>query len=124
MPSIVPTRAHWVYSHRVQIPEISTGELAEIINAGQEVSLIDVREPDEFDTLRALGAVLIPLGDIVERAGELPDGPLHIICGSGFRSMQACEALAPLGHNVTNIAGGTKAWANGGHPTATGSNAQ
>ena len=109
-----------VYDRQVSIPEISVDELAALLGSNSPVSIIDVREPHEFAAGHAPGAKLLPLGDIVERAGELPAGPLHVICGSGVRSLQACEALAPLGHDVTNIAGGTSGWIAAGHSVDTG----
>lgn len=111
--------AQGVYHRHVPIPEISIDELASLRGGESPVSLIDVREPHEYEAGHVPGAVLIPLGEVVERAGELPAGALHIICGSGVRSLHACEALAPLGHDVTNIAGGTGGWIAAGHAVDT-----
>lgn len=110
-----------VYDRPVQIPEISVDTLAQLAESDTHVNIVDVREPHEYEAAHASRAILIPLGDVVARKDELPDGPLHIICGSGVRSMHACEALAPLGFDVTNVAGGTGAWVEAGHPTTAGS---
>lgn len=113
-----------VYHRQVPIPEISVDELAALVASNASVSIIDVREPHEYEAGHAPGAQLIPLGDVVERAGELPAGPLHVICGSGVRSLHACEALEPLGYDVTNIAGGTGGWIAAGHAVDTGLSAE
>jgi len=95
--------------------------VAEMVAADTGVTIVDVREPHEFAEAHAAGAIPIPLGQIISRRDELPDGPLHMICRSGGRSMEACEALAPLGYDVTNVAGGTLAWIEAGHPVSGGS---
>ncbi len=105
----------------MQIPEISVESLNELRESDAHVTLIDVREPHEYEAAHAVGAILVPLGDIIARKDELPEGPLHIICKSGGRSHTACEALASLDYEVTNIAGGTDAWVANGYAVATGS---
>lgn len=115
-----PQRPAGVYHQQVHISEIAVDALAALGESDSPVTLIDVREPHEYEEIHATGAVLIPLGEVLERKNELPDGPIHIICRSGARSMTACEALAPLGYDVTNIAGGTLAWVSAGYPSTTG----
>lgn len=105
----------------MQIPETNVDSLAALVESETTVTIIDVREPHEYEAGHAVGAILIPLGDILLRKDELPEGPLHIICRSGARSLHACEALTPYGFDVTNVAGGTDAWIQNGHPAATGS---
>ena len=90
-------------------------ELARLVDVSSNVRLIDVREDSEYEIGHVPGAVHIPLGHIVDRAGELLDGPWHMICRSGARSMKACEQLAPLGIDVTNVAGGTEGWIDAGY---------
>lgn len=119
-----PSGTVGVYDRQVSIPELSVDELAALMASDASVSIIDVREPHEYEAGHAPGAILIPLGDIVERTDELPAGPLHIICGSGVRSLHACEALAPLGYDVTNIAGGTGGWIAAGHAVDMGTSAE
>lgn len=101
------------------IPEIDVDELADRLPS--DASLIDVRQPDEYEQAHVPGAVLVPLDELPERVGDLPDGPLLVICRSGARSMKACEWLAPQGHDVANVAGGTLAWVDSGREVATGS---
>lgn len=85
-------------------------------------ALVDVREPDEFEEVRAVGAVLIPLGQVPARLDELPrDGTVYVICRSGGRSMRAAELLVASGVDAVNVAGGTLAWAEAGLPVEHGS---
>ena len=104
-----------------EIPEIGIAALASLRAAGG-IRLIDVREPDEYAVAHVPGAVLLPLGTVPERIGEIGEGPLHIICKSGGRSMQAAFFLAAHGIECTNVAGGTDAWVAAGHDVATGDN--
>ncbi len=81
--------------------------------------LIDVREPSEFAGGRIPGALLIPLGTLPSRAGEIDiDRPAVMICHSGKRSTDACEELHSLGYSkLHNLEGGMVAWKAGSHPT-------
>ena len=81
--------------------------------------LVDVREPGEYDQIHAEGATLLPLSEFEARYAELPtDRPLVMICRSGARSARAGEFLLANGYgDVTNLAGGTQAWAEAGLPT-------
>jgi glyoxylase-like metal-dependent hydrolase (beta-lactamase superfamily II)/rhodanese-related sulfurtransferase len=78
------------------------------------VEVVDVREPDEFNG--ALGhiadAKLVPLGSLVERAGQLSkDKPIVVVCRSGARSAQATVLLRTKGFTrVANLAGGMLRW--------------
>ncbi|PPF25115.1 sulfurtransferase [Rathayibacter rathayi] len=74
-------------------------------------TVLDVREPDEYATGHARGAVNLPLSQLGQRLNEVPaDRPVHIICQSGGRSSQATEALADRGYDVIDVTGGTSAW--------------
>jgi rhodanese-related sulfurtransferase len=98
------------------VPEIDVAELAAHHHEGP--TLIDVREPGEFATARVPGAQLIPLGDLVERIDEVPtDGTVNVICATGARSARAAEHLRRQGIDAFNVAGGTRAWIDAGHPT-------
>lgn len=77
--------------------------------------LIDVREPQEWQLGHADGAIHIPMGEIVERLDEVPDGAA-IICRSGARSAQVVAYLQQQGRDAVNVAGGTLAWAAEGRP--------
>lgn len=81
--------------------------------------LVDVREQNEYDELRAEGAELLPLSEFEARFAELPrDQPLVMICRSGARSARAGQYLLDQGYtDVVNLEGGTLAWADAGLPT-------
>ena len=84
-----------------------------------DAQLIDVRESDEYASVRAEGAVNIPLSEFVARTDEInPDQDIYLICKSGGRSAQAGEYLeqARGWDNVINVAGGTTAWVEQGLP--------
>jgi rhodanese-related sulfurtransferase len=85
------------------------------------VTLLDVRNPDEYEEKHVPGAVLIPLGELAARLDEVPTGdPLYVICAAGGRSLTATRALVGAGHSAVSVAGGTNGWAAGGHPVVAG----
>jgi molybdopterin/thiamine biosynthesis adenylyltransferase/rhodanese-related sulfurtransferase len=94
------------------IPTMSAHELKRKIDARERFELIDVREAFEYEMARIDGAKLIPLGEIAERADELPrERPIVVHCHSGQRSAQAVRLLQHRGFaNVYNLEGGIDAW--------------
>lgn len=101
------------------VPEIDVHELARLREEG--AVLLDVRNPDEWETARVPGVPLIPLPEIADRADEAPAAdPLYVICAGGVRSAKAAEHLRTLGVNAVNVAGGTNAWIEAGYPTESG----
>jgi rhodanese-related sulfurtransferase len=103
----------------MEIPQIDVGELSRLRTDGAVI--IDVRNPDEYEEAHVPGALLFPLPELAGLVEDLPaDVALYLICKSGGRSQVACEQLAPLGHEVANVAGGTMAWINAGSDVATG----
>ena len=84
-----------------------------------EVQILDVREPDEFTGPlgHIQGAVLIPLGQLAERAGELSrDKPVVAVCRAGGRSAQATIILQQAGFkDIANLTGGMLRWRAEGH---------
>jgi rhodanese-related sulfurtransferase len=65
----------------VEAPEIGIDQLAEAVRAGE--AIIDVREPHEYLAGHVPGAVLIPMGQLPGRAGELDRrAPVYIVCAS------------------------------------------
>ena len=85
--------------------EISALELMTIY---RNVSIVDVREFDEYVSGHIPGAVHIPLSVIPLRFSELDkDVTQYLICEAGGRSAQAASYLEQQGFNVVNIAGGT-----------------
>jgi molybdopterin/thiamine biosynthesis adenylyltransferase/rhodanese-related sulfurtransferase len=94
------------------IPTMSAHELKRKMDAREQFELIDVREAFEYEIARIDGAKLIPLGEIAERADELPrERPIVVHCHSGQRSAQAVRLLQHRGFaNVYNLEGGIDAW--------------
>lgn len=88
----------------------------------QRPVLLDVREVNEFETVRAPGALLIPMSTFQARAGEVPtDRPVMVICHTGGRSSAVTGFLVRGGRtDVVNVAGGMEAWAKAGLPTRSG----
>ena len=94
------------------IPTMSAHELKQKMDAREPFELIDVRETFEYEIARIDGARLIPLGEIAERADELPrNGPIVIHCHSGRRSAEAVRLLQQRGFgNIYNLEGGIDGW--------------
>lgn len=79
------------------------------------VTMIDVRENDEWAAGHAPGAVHVPLADL--NPAEYTDSrPLVVVCRSGGRSSKAAAKLASAGLPVHNLTGGMTAWQSAGHP--------
>ena len=97
--------------------EITASELRARIAAGRApgstYTLLDVREPNEVAIDAIEGSLRIPLGEVVERMGQLdPSRETVVHCAAGVRSARAIEALTAAGYAgaLTNLAGGMKAW--------------
>ena len=94
-------------------------------SAQAPLQILDVREPDEFSGPlgHIQGAVLIPLGQLAERAGELGhDRPIVAVCRAGSRSAQAVTILQQAGFkDIANLTGGMLRWRAEGHPVEGGS---
>jgi rhodanese-related sulfurtransferase len=93
---------------------ISVKELKERLEAGENIHLLDVREPDENAEFN-IGGTLIPLGRIhsmqFDEIEDLANEEIVIYCRSGNRSLQACMFLEMTGFkNVKNLAGGLVEW--------------
>ncbi|HYD53976.1 MAG TPA: molybdopterin-synthase adenylyltransferase MoeB [Gemmatimonadaceae bacterium] len=95
-----------------EIPEITPTELAAKRARGDDVDLIDVREPHEWAIARIDGARLIPLGALGDAMGTLnPAREIVVHCKSGVRSARAVRQLQEAGFaNVRNLAGGILRW--------------
>jgi len=72
--------------------------------------LLDVREQHEWDAGHAPEAHHIPMSQLTERQGELPDGRILVVCLSGGRSERVTQALEGAGYRAINITGGMIAW--------------
>jgi adenylyltransferase/sulfurtransferase len=94
-----------------EVPEITVQELKGRLENGNRVSVLDVREPHEYEVAN-IGARLIPLNELPERLVELDrDEPLAVHCKTGGRSARAVKLLRDAGfQNVYNVKGGIDAW--------------
>lgn len=90
---------------------ITTEQLLQKIDAGETVSVIDVRESNEVATGIIPGAKHIALGQIEISMDQIDKSvPHYIVCKAGARSAMACEILEENGFTVTNVAGGMLDW--------------
>ena len=95
--------------------EITATELKNRLDAGEDIQLIDVRQPDEYAFAKIDGARLIPLGEIVQRMDELDESKETVLqCKVGGRSAKAIEFLERAGFKgkMSNLRGGITAWSN------------
>ena len=100
------------------VPEIQPEELKRRLDAGDDIFVLDVREPHEYQICN-LGGYLIPLGDLPKRVNEL-DTSREIVahCKSGVRSAKAIDFLQKAGfRRVKNLAGGILRWSEKVDPT-------
>jgi sulfur-carrier protein adenylyltransferase/sulfurtransferase len=97
------------------IPQITPVELKQRLDNGDDIKLIDVREPFEWDiaNLGEYGARLIPLDEVIERRAEIgQDQDVVLYCRSGSRSAGAIRQLRAHGYDrVMNLKGGIRRWA-------------
>jgi len=94
-----------------EVPEITVQELKKRLDNGENLSVLDVREPHEYEVAN-IGARLIPLNELPERLAELDrDVPLAVHCKTGGRSARAVKLLQETGfQNAFNVEGGITAW--------------
>jgi sulfur-carrier protein adenylyltransferase/sulfurtransferase len=94
---------------------ITATELKEMLDAGKDPYLVDVREPVEYEIVKIPGGVLIPKDRILsgEALAELPqDKPLVLYCRTGVRSAEALAAVKAAGfRDAVHVQGGVTAWA-------------
>ncbi|MCH7760097.1 molybdopterin-synthase adenylyltransferase MoeB [candidate division TA06 bacterium] len=92
--------------------EITAEELKERIDRGEEIEILDVREPHEYEICRIEGSHLIPLGQIPHRVSELDTADTIVAhCHRGIRSAEAVKILRGLGfQKVKSLQGGIDAW--------------
>ncbi len=94
------------------IPQLTVKELKRRIDAGEDVYILDVREPYEYK-IAQIGGKLIPQNDVPNRLSEIDRNREIIVqCRSGVRSQKIAEYLKQQGYpRVVNLAGGILAWA-------------
>ena len=94
------------------IPQLTVKELKRRLDAGEDVFILDVREPYEYQ-IANIGGTLIPQNDVPQRLAEIDRAREIVVqCRSGGRSQRIAEFLAQAGYpKVVNLAGGILAWA-------------
>jgi len=102
------------------IPQITVQELKQHLDAGDDIMILDVREPHEYQ-IANIGGTLIPQNQVPQRLAEIDrNREIVVQCRSGARSQRIAEFLASQGYpNVKNLAGGILAWADQIDPTVT-----
>ena len=93
---------------------ITPQELKERLDKGEQLHIVDVREPHENAEFN-IGGILIPLGQVqmmeIDEIENMKDQEFIIYCRSGNRSGQACMLLETMGFtNVKNLTGGMLKW--------------
>jgi len=93
------------------IPQISVKELKRRMDAGEDLFILDVREPFEYQ-IANIGGKLMPQNDVPRRLAEIDrDREIIVQCKSGGRSQRIAEFLKQAGYaKVSNLAGGILAW--------------
>lgn len=100
------------YGGAVPYAEVDPAVVKARLSRGEEVFLLDVREPAEVAAWSYPVGVNIPLGELGERLDELPrDVTITVACHVGGRSAVAAEALSGAGWAAENLTGGAVAWA-------------
>lgn len=103
-----------------QLPEITATELKQRLDSGEDIQIIDVREPHEVAIAKLPNSTHIPLGQILNRMSEIdPNRDTVVHCKMGGRSARAIDALKRSGFsgNLINLKGGITAWSNEVDPT-------
>ncbi len=98
-----------------QMDEITATELKQRLDRGDDIQIIDVREADEVAIAKLPNSTHIPLGQVVNRMGEIDSNRETVVhCKMGGRSAKAIEALKRSGFSgkLINLKGGITAWSN------------
>lgn len=93
---------------------ITPAELRRRLDSEEELVLLDVREPWEFELCRIEGSINIPMMDLQGKLDEVqPNGNIVVICHHGARSWHAARFLESAGFagKIMNLDGGVEAWA-------------
>ncbi len=116
----MPAHDHSLYAgadtgNGTAVPQITPQELKARLDAGDDLLILDVREPHEWDisNLEPLGAILIPQGQVLERMNELDTAKEIVVqCRSGARSAAVVRQLQQHGfQKLWNLEGGINRWA-------------
>jgi rhodanese-related sulfurtransferase len=100
------------------VPAVTVDQLPDPLPDG--LTVLDVREPVEWDQAHVPGSVHIPLMELPARVGELPADRLLVVCAVGGRSARAVEYLIAQGHDAVNLDGGLLEWQSAGRQLVSG----
>ena len=106
---------------KTETEQTSVEEVHDALGSGEGVTVVDVREPDEYEAGHIPGAKPLPRGLLEYKAAEeLPDKDARIVvhCALGGRGALAAKSLKEMGYtNVANMEGGVSAWTEKGYET-------
>jgi rhodanese-related sulfurtransferase len=118
---LAPSTGHRLkcYLFLVFAPVITPEELKAKQDRGESVTLVDVREPNEWAISDLPGSIKIPLATLPQRIADLPqDSEIVVYCRTGGRSGNAVQYLRRQGYQkALNLAGGINRWAEQIDPT-------
>ena len=104
---------------KAETEQTDVESVREALDSGEDVTVIDVREPDEYGAGHVPGAKPLPRGLLEYKAAdELPDKDARIVvhCALGGRGALAAKSLREMGYtNVANMEGGMNAWRERGY---------
>jgi rhodanese-related sulfurtransferase len=92
--------------------EITAAELKQMLDRGDKILLLDVREPWEYDIAHIADSKLIPMGSVPANLQAIDSGePVAVYCHHGMRSLDVTVWLRAQGvENVRSLAGGIDRW--------------
>ena len=102
-----------------EIPSVPVDQVPTPLPDG--LTVLDEREPVEWEQAHVPGSVHIPLGELPTRLAELPgDTQLLVVCAVGARSARAVQYLLQHGHDAVNLDGGLMEWQGAGRELVAG----
>jgi rhodanese-related sulfurtransferase len=113
-----------VTAAKTKVKESNVADVKRRLDGGENLTLIDVREDNEWAQGHLPGALHLGKGIIerdIEQRVPQTDAKLVLYCGGGFRSALVAESLQKMGYtNVESMDGGWKGWRDAGLPTEQG----
>ncbi len=108
----------------VSVYEIYPGDVADKITAGEDIILLDVRTPEEYEEVHLENSLLLPVDEISQKTltniglgEEAKDKEIILYCRSGNRSKRAYDMMTALGYtNITSVSGGMVHWQEDNYP--------
>jgi molybdopterin/thiamine biosynthesis adenylyltransferase/3-mercaptopyruvate sulfurtransferase SseA len=114
------TRDQLLAQARARVPELDVHEVKRRLDAGEKLTIVDIRERDEWVQGHVPGARFVPRGFLELRIEEIQpnrDAPIVVYCAGGVRSLLGARDLKAMGYtNVFSMRGGFNQWKNSGLP--------